>query len=440
MALPEEVDIFCGGGRGGGKSYGLALMALRHCVKYGLAAKVLYLRRSYLGLRDFEGVCRELFTMVYGAEARHNQTDHLWRLPGGGTIELGQLESHSCYPKFQGRSFTLLLVDECGQYPSPELLDLMRSNLRGPVDVPVRVVLAANPAGVGHMWLANRYVFNSAGPWKPFYEEKSKRTWVYAPSTYDQNLFIDRAGYLDQLQSSCPNDPELLKAWVDGDWGIVRGAYFASVLDERRNAVPQWKNIPIGWDFWLGHDFGSSAPSVTYVLAMSPGDEHEGIYYPRGSIVLADELATARPDDLNAGLGWTADVTAEAVKTMAGRWDMKAKGTADDAIFNRNGSSAGSIADEFARKGVHFTPAHKADRVGGWQFMRRMLADAGKPDRPGLYVSRGCSYFWNTVPFLARDEKKPEDLDSKGPDHGADAVRYGLLRERRIATVAPLGF
>lgn len=48
-------------------------------------------------------------------EALGTLTDHLWRLPGGGTIELGQLESHSCYPKFQGRSFTLLLVDECGQ-------------------------------------------------------------------------------------------------------------------------------------------------------------------------------------------------------------------------------------------------------------------------------------------------------------------------------------
>jgi len=26
MLLPEELDVFCGGGRGGGKSYGLALL------------------------------------------------------------------------------------------------------------------------------------------------------------------------------------------------------------------------------------------------------------------------------------------------------------------------------------------------------------------------------------------------------------------------------
>lgn len=30
LAVPEEVDLFLGGGRGGGKSYALALLAMRH--------------------------------------------------------------------------------------------------------------------------------------------------------------------------------------------------------------------------------------------------------------------------------------------------------------------------------------------------------------------------------------------------------------------------
>ena len=104
-------------------------------------------------------------------------------------------------------------------------------------------------------------------------------------------------------------------------------------------------------------------------------------------------------------------------------------GCADDAIFARTGSSAGSIADEFARAGVTFYPAKKADRISGWERMRRMLADAGKPDVPGLYVSRACSYWWATVPYLARDQRRVEDCDSSGPDHAADCCRYGLLYE-----------
>ena len=35
-------------------------------------------------------------------------------------------------------------------------------------------------------------------------------------------------------------------------------------------------------------------------------------------------------------------------------------GVADDAIFNKTGSSAGSIADEFRKAGVNFHRAQKA--------------------------------------------------------------------------------
>lgn len=434
LAVPEELDVFAGGGRGGGKSYGLALLALRHCEQYGERARVLYLRKTYAGLRDFELVTRELFGLVYGTAARYNGTEHIWRMPNGGYVELGQLETHGDYAKYQGRSFTLMLIDEAGQYAQPDLLDLMRSNLRGAKDIPIRVVTAANPGGPGHHWIAKRYVFQ-AGPWKPFQEKNSKRNWVYAPSTFDGNQFIDRDQYRDQLESACPTDPELLRAWLTGDWAVNRGAYFAAVLDESRNAVDPWTQIADGWDYFLAHDFGSAAPSVTYVMAQSPGDIHEGVFYPRNSIVLIDELAAVRRDNLNMGLNWTAATTAEAIVEMCQRWDVKPQGVADDACFAKTGYSAGSIAEEFSRKGVYFRPAKKADRISGWQLMRRLLADAGKPDVPGLYVSRACSYFWDTVPYLARDTKRVEDVDSTGPDHAADAVRYGCLRLRNRAVV-----
>jgi len=428
MGLPEEADAFLGGGRGGGKSYTLAMLALRHVQQYGAAARILYIRRTYKGIADFDLICRELFAKVYGTAARYNSAEHVWRFPNGGYLELGQLETHADYSKYQGRTFTLLLVDEAGQYADPALLDILRSNLRGPKDVPIRAIVAANPGGVGHHWLGKRYVFKSA-PWKPFNEEKSGRSWVYAPSTLDGNQFIDRDQYREQLHSSCPHDPELLKAWIEGDWSVVRGAYFASVLDESRNAVDPWQTIPRGWTTYLAHDFGSSAPSVTYIVAQSPGgDGPDGKFYPRDSLVLVDELATCKREQPNEGLGWTVPILGEEIVAMCKRWKVHARGVADDAIFAKTGSGSGSIADEFMRCGAHFRPAKKADRLTGWNIMRRLLADAGKPDVPGLYVSRGCEYFWSTVPYLARDQKRVEDVDSNGPDHAADAVRYGCLR------------
>lgn len=435
LTLPEELDVLLAGGRGGGKSYTLALLALRHAEQYGERARILYIRRSYKGLADFELLTRELFGMIYATAARYNSAEHVWKLPNGGYMELGQLETAADYTKYQGRSFTLLLVDEAGQFASPDLLDILRSNLRGPKDVPVRVVLAANPGGIGHYWLAKRYVF-AAAPWTPFIEPQSKRLWVYAPSTFDGNHFIDREQYRNQLESACPDDAELLRAWLSGDWAIARGAYFASVLDEHRNAVDPWDSIPEGWRTYLTHDFGSSAPSATYIVAVSPGDTGpDGRWYPRDSMILVDELATNRRDNVEQGLGWTVPILAEAIRQLCEQWGVRPSGVADDAIFAKTGSGAGSIAEEFQRAGVAFEPARKADRLTGWQRMRRLLGDAGKPDRPGLYVSRNCTYFWQTVPYLTRDQKRVEDVDSSGPDHAADAVRYGCLRQAWLGNI-----
>lgn len=442
LAIPEEYDIFLGGGRGGAKSYTLALLGLRHAEQHKRAARMLYIRQTYKGLSDFEALCLDLFGGLYGSRLRYNASEHIFKFPNGAILELGQLEGPSDYGKYQGRSFTLLLIDEAGQYAIPDLLDRLRSNLRGPMDIPIRTALASNPGDVGHQWIAKRYVFK-AGPWLPFYEEKSKRQWVYAPSIYLDNPFIDQQQYRTQLEASCPADPELLRAWLDGDWTVMRGAYFAGCLDEGRNAVDRWaklpQNWPDPWEFWLGHDFGSSAPSATYLIAKSPGAEGpDGKFYPRGSLILVDELATNEPGNLNKGMLYTVPRLAEEIVAMCTRWGIKPNGVADDACFAKTGHGAGSISDEFRAAGVYFESAKKSDRVTGWAIMRRLLADAGKPDLPGLYISRGCEYFWQTVPYLARDPRRIEDLDSRGADHGADACRYGILRERHILTVCSL--
>ena len=438
--IPEQFDLFLGGGRGGAKSFTMAILALRHCEQYKEKARVLYIRQTYKGLADFESLTRELFGQLYRKSASYNQTEHVWRLPNGGYVELGQLESPKDYDKYQGRSFTLLLIDEAGQYATPELLDRLRSNMRGAKDMPLRIVTSANPGGVGHHWIAKRYVFKAA-PWKPFDEENSGRKWVYAPSRFTDNPFIDQKEYRQQLEASCPTDPELLRAWIDGDWSVARGAFFASVIEESRNAVDPWEKIPIikdswnetekPWTNWLAHDYGSSAPSVTYIMLRSSGEEIGGVYYPKDSIIVIDELATADPIALNEGLGYTVPHLAEQITEMCDRWDMKAKGVADDAIFAQHGSKAGSIADEFKREGVYFRRAQKQDRKSGWEIMRRMLQDAGKPDKPGLYIARNCEYFWSTVPYLGRDPRNAEDLDTRGVDHAADAIRYGLLHQER---------
>ena len=447
LRIPEKFDVFLGGGRGGSKSFLLAILALRHAEQYGKKARILYLRQTYKGLVDIEDITRDLFGMVYGDTAKFNSTSHIWRFPNGGYLEFGQLESASDYQKYQGHSYTLLLIDEAAQYASPELLDRLRSNLRGPKSMPIRMIMAANPGGAGHYFISQRYIFKAA-PWVPFYEEKSQRQWVYAPSTYRDNPFIDQQEYENQLKASCPYDDELLRAWLDGDWTVCRGSFFGPVISEDRNAIDPWdpKESPqhskYGWDYFLSHDYGSAAPSVTYLVAESPGAiGPDGKYYPKDSLILLDELATSVPGQPSMGLQWTIPKLADAIIDLCEPWPIRrAEGVADDACFSNHGHSSGSIADEFKHYKVYFSPAKKGSRQTGWEVMRRLLSDAGKPDKPGLYISRNCSYFWETVPVLGRDPRRAEDLDTRQPDHAADAVRYGCLRHKReISFFAPMG-
>ncbi|MEP0144513.1 MAG: phage terminase large subunit [Parasphingorhabdus sp.] len=430
LSVPESCDLFLGGGRGGGKSHCKALLILRHIEQYKEQARVLYVRKTYKGLADFELVLRSMFGAAYGSGASYNATEHVFRLPYG-YVELAQVDSLGAYDKVQGRSFTLIMVDELTQWADPHVIDMLRSNLRGPKEIPLRTVYAGNPGGVGHQWVASRYVL-PAKNWRPFRTE-AEGLCVHAPSTYLDNPHLDADDYRRQLKAACAGDEDLYQAWTEGDWSVARGAFFAGCLSPDRCATEPWSSIPDGWDTWLAHDFGTASPSATYLMTESPGAEGpDGIFYPRGSIIVVDELATVRPNRPSEGLGWTVPRLSEAICELCQKWKVEPDGTADDAIFARaRGFSAATIADEFSQQGVNFSPAGKGTRKTGWQKMRTLLSQSGMPDKPGLYISTLCKYAWDTLPVIPRDPRDIEDLDSDSADHAADAVRYGVIWERR---------
>jgi hypothetical protein len=393
---------------------------------------------------------------VWGASVRFNSQSGIWHgFPGGGYLEISQLSNHGEYAKFQGRSFSLICCDEAGQFGTSELIDLLRSNLRGDVSVPKRMIIASNPCGIGHMWLYKKHVL-SAVPWHP-YETDDGQVWVTAPSHFSENCFIDVAQYKRDLEAACSFDGELLRAFRDGAWDVVRGgAYFGGCLDEKRVMYEGWKLVegvtvrrflqpkftPAGdgimlmepdlepWTFWIALDWGYSAPAICYLMARSPGATVAGRYYPRGSVLLLDEVCTARSGQPHVGAELSVEDVATLIRDMCRRWGVKPNGCCDDACGTRNDEGV-SIMDQFAKARVFFHAAGKGSRISGWTYMRELLHNASlaRIDKPGLYVSDQCSYWWETVPFLARSMRHPEDLEGVC-DHGADACRYGLVARR----------
>lgn len=245
--------------------------------------------------------------------------------------------------------------------------------------------------------------------------------WVNCPSVFTDNPHLNHTDYENRLRAACGNDEELARAWLQGDWNIARGAYFAGVLDEKVHMLKvDWPyKVTRAWRPFIAMDWGSSAPSVTYACLEAPGDIGP---FPKGSLILLDELATVDPNDPNQGLGWPPGKLAEGIHEMCSRWDMRAEGVGDDAAGLED-----SLLKVLRGFKVYLVRPRK-ERVAGWQAMRQRLHNTKERNgRPGMWVSARCKYFWQTVPTIARDPHRPEDVMTSGPDHAADAARYAVM-------------
>jgi len=347
---------------------------------------------------------------------------------------------------------THIYIDEAQQWSTPTVLDLLLSSLRHP-SMPVRATMGANPGGRGHQWIVQRFINTGVPDWEPYDIEvelpaigtdaprKMRKRWVSCPSTYRDNPFLGD-DYLANLAAACHHDDELLKAWINGNWNIARGAYFSAVLDERRNKV-NWPAMrfwldnhpfdPEEWRWWLGYDHGTAAPAVAYVVAESPGSlGPDDKFYPYGSIVLVDEYASNLPGNYSRGRGLTVRQLAEPIKQLAQRWDIPASGSCDPACFQQHGHTDGTIADEYRKNKIFWRPANTPNRAPRFTTLKEMIANAGSEELAGLYVDERCVYWWNTVPFVVHDDRDREVPLKCATDHGLDASTYGVWGGSRI--------
>jgi PBSX family phage terminase large subunit len=248
-----DSDLALVGGRGGGKSFGVALRIANRVNRYKRQYRGLYLRKTYEGLEDFEEVCQDVFRLH--CPGSYNISKKAWRFDNGGFLKFGQLELDKHYRKYIGKSFMELYIDEAGQFADPVLLDRLLSNIRGPKGVPFSRTILSNPGDVGHWWIYNRYIKDKEIG-VAYQDPDCDRTVVTLQSTYRDNPHQNNEEYQSMLLSSTANDEELRRAYIDGDWRISRGSFFATVLDEARSKIQPWASVPNEWKKFLGMDYG----------------------------------------------------------------------------------------------------------------------------------------------------------------------------------------
>jgi hypothetical protein len=61
------------------------LLIARHVADHGAHTAVLFIRQSYIGLRDAERQARLIFHAVFGKHVIYNSQTRVWRFPNGAT-------------------------------------------------------------------------------------------------------------------------------------------------------------------------------------------------------------------------------------------------------------------------------------------------------------------------------------------------------------------
>nr|WP_246802321.1 terminase [Rhizobium leucaenae] len=313
--------------------------------------------------------------------------------------------------------------------------------MRSAKGVPTQLILTGNPGGAGQHWIRQRYINPAPRGMNPLVRvlpNGKQHRYVFIPSRIEDNklLMENDPEYVNNLY--LVGSEQLVKAWLEGDWNAVEGAFF-DCWDSSKHVIKPFA-IPAGWLRFRAGDWGSARPFSFgwYAVASDPYVAGPGIIIPRGALVRYREWYGIESDASgkhvpNKGLKLTAEAVGAGVR-QRDSGELIAYGVLDPAAFSQDGGP--SIAERMMRgtTGTNGSTFRRADNarvtqrgaMGGWDQLRaRLVGD--EDGRPMLYFFDTCVHAIRTIPALQHDQNKPEDLDSDMEDHPADEVRYACM-------------
>jgi hypothetical protein len=414
-------EVFFGGARGGGKTDGVLGDFIRHASLYGKDAIGLMVRRERTQLIETIERSRQIYTPLGW---KFHEQEKMWRAPDGARLRFAYLERDADAEAYQGHSYTRVYVEEIGNFPSDRPILKLMATLRSGAGVPTGFRATGNPGGPGHQWVRARYIDPAPMGYHVHKDAVSGLERVYIPSRVRDNKYLGD-DYVAKLKAA--GSKELVRAWLDGDWSVIEGAFFDCWENEKHVIRPF--AIPNDWLRFRSCDWGSAKPfSVGWWAVVGDEFSHpSGMVLPRGAMVRYREwYGSSAP---NVGLKLTAEEVAQGILSREQPGERIAYGVIDPAAFAVDGGP--SIAERMMRVGATFRRADnkrvaQLGALGGWdQVRQRLKGDAD--GRPMIYVFSTCVDTIRTLPALQHDPDKPEDVDTEGEDHAPDEVRYACM-------------
>lgn len=441
-------EILYGGAAGGGKSVLLRMIAIIWCINvpgvqvYLFRRKVKDLIATHLrGPMSFKVMLKDY---IADELCKINNSDNTIEFTNGSVISLNHCQHESDIENFLSTEMHVLLLDEATTFTEKMIRELRGrlrlGSFREQIPEEFRnclpfIIYGTNPKGISHNYFSRGFV-NAKEPHTifkaPTDDGGMKR--IFIPSLISDNPYIDE-DYAERLMGM--GDPDVVAAYLAGDWSIVEGAALPS-LSRKHHVIPGTYFCK-SWPIYRAYDYGYSAPYfVAFYMVATGESDNPKFNPPKGSIIIHTIIYGA--DKNEGGLKEDVQITGRKIKnheSLYYPWRKVLPGPADNSIFDSE--QGPSIADSI---GVKFEKSDKTagSRILGLAEIRRLLFNSifHRNEEPGLYFSSLALELFNQLRVLPVDDKNIEDVDTSANDHGYDVVRYIALHRNKSVSLLPV--
>jgi predicted phage terminase large subunit-like protein len=223
----------------------------------------LILRRTYPDLALPGAIMSRAAEWLRG-RAKWSDVDKTYTFPSGATLTFGYLQHEKDKYRYQSAEFQFIGFDELTQFSLTQY-QYMFSRLRRleGSGVPLRMRVASNPGGVGHLWVRQRFLIEGKAAGR-----------VYVPAKIADNPYLDREQYLRKLRHL---DPVTRERLMNGDWSVNEGgSKFRREWFQVVQHAPQPLRRVRYWDLAATEKAKGKDPSWTVGTLIG---EHDGWYF-----------------------------------------------------------------------------------------------------------------------------------------------------------------
>lgn len=423
LSCPYD-EILFGGAAGGGKSSALLMDAQNHIVKADLEKKrsnAVLFRKTY---KELDEIIKQSHECFDGLGWKFSKDNYRWSTPDGSNLTFSYLSNYQDALSHRGFEYDWQGWDELTLWATDEEYEYLKSRLRHTVrnknmtPIRPRVVATTNPGGAGHDWVKKYWRIDEyPGGMRPIHEVISledgrtvTKTRIFVPSRLRDNFYLYSTGmYEAELRSKPENVRKML---LDGRWDVVEGAFFTE-WDPAVHVIRPF-TPPESWHRVVGADWGTRSP---YCILW-------GAFNPNGELFVYRELY----GECNHEPAAEVAQKIRRFESMAGE-DIRERWL-DASCFDKQGNEE-TIADVFAKNGIHFEPSNKKNKRFSIDRLRDYLKVTN--GRSAIHIMESCPNLIRTLPTLQVDRANPDQFDTAGDDHATDSMLYLIRRGQKSA-------